>query len=167
MTAGKKLGPLAAAAIALVLAAPAGAATIKVTTEADGFADDGDCSLREAIEATNLNDTVNGGDDCKHDGGMGPDVIEVPDGLYVVNGAAGENGNASGDLDVEAGSGLTVRGDGVPTLLGDLDRVIHVESGNLVVKGVGITGGEAGAARGGGILADGPGRLTLSRGFVT
>jgi CSLREA domain-containing protein len=152
----------------LVLAAPAGATTIKVTTTADAITNDGECSLREAITATNINQTVNGADDCKHlNGDTGPDVIKVPDDSYPVDGVAGDDNNVGGDFDVEAGKKLTILGDGVPTLEGNLDRVIHLESGNLVLDGIAITDGEAGAGRGGGILAEGNGKLTLDGGLVT
>lgn len=43
------------AAIALAAAAPASAATIVVNDEGDAVADDGDCTLREAIVAADTN----------------------------------------------------------------------------------------------------------------
>jgi fibronectin-binding autotransporter adhesin len=166
MNAGKHLTGIAVAAASFALAAPASASVLKVNTAADANANDGKCSLREAIQATNINQSVNGTDDCKHvNGDTGPDLINLPDKPYPVNGAAGDDNNASGDLDIEAGKRLTIRGDGVPTLAGNLDRVVHLESGRLTLENMGITDGDAGTGRGGGILVDG-GKLTLRRARV-
>jgi CSLREA domain-containing protein len=156
--------------VATVGAAPAtaDAATIEVTTTTDSAANDDECSLREAITATNTDADVNGADDCNHDGNSGPDVIELPAGTLPTLGAAGEDANASGDLDVEAGERLTIRGKGAGDthVDGDLDRVIHLESGRLTLRSLEVTDGEAGAGDGGGVLAQGSGKLELNRATV-
>jgi CSLREA domain-containing protein len=67
----------------LVLAyasSPAWAADITVTTADDELNSDGDCSLREAIEAANTDTTVDG---C--DAGSGEDTINLPSGTYLLS----------------------------------------------------------------------------------
>ena len=54
------------------------AATINVTTTDDEVNSDGDCSLREAIRAANLDQAVDG---CT--AGNGADTITLPTGNYV------------------------------------------------------------------------------------
>src|SRR5688572_1390796 len=83
---------LSVAALVLLAFAPAlplQAAVFTVTKTADtldGLCDD-DCSLREAVSAANLN--------------LGTDVIDLPAGIYLLSRVgAGEDANATGDLDV-------------------------------------------------------------------
>lgn len=97
---------------------PASAATIAVTTTDDELNPDGDCSLREAIQATNTNADV---DACDHDGGTGPDFITLGPQTYSLVGADGEDANASGDLDIEPGfmAGLTIDGASAETTIID------------------------------------------------
>jgi CSLREA domain-containing protein len=56
----------------LLLASQAQAASLMVTTEADELNTDGDCSLREAIEAANTNMAV---DACVSGSSTEPDTI--------------------------------------------------------------------------------------------
>ena len=75
------------------------AATLSVTTTADLVADDGACSLREALNAANQNLP---GTDCP---GGDPlpiiDEIELPIGVYSLTlGLPGDDSNGSGDLDI-------------------------------------------------------------------
>jgi hypothetical protein len=149
--------------VGLVLPAAAAADTIKATTISDISADDGECSLREAVTATNQNAPVNGANDCDHDGGTGKDTVKLPDGTLPLLGAANDNANASGDLDVEAGDGLTLagKGSGDTTIDGDLDRILHLESGRLTLRGLTLSDGEAGTSKGGGALVEGDSKLTL------
>lgn len=84
------------AALALVCATTAAAATITVTTVDDELNTDGDCSLREAIVAAN---TDAGVDACT--AGNGDDLVMLPAGTYELSVAgAGENAAATGDLDL-------------------------------------------------------------------
>src|SRR4029079_10247263 len=79
-----------------------------------------------------------------------------------------ENGNQRGDLDIEAGPGLTIDGDGsmgagITINANQSDRVLHIESGPVTIEGTTITQGRAdfnASERGGGILNQG-GNLTL------
>jgi CSLREA domain-containing protein len=59
---------------------PVAAATIGVNTTADVVADDGLCSLREAITAANTDTAVTG---CS--AGSGADVIQIPAGTYTTS----------------------------------------------------------------------------------
>src|SRR6266571_5278712 len=71
------------------LARPAHAATtITVNTTADELISDGNCSLREAIQAANTDTAV---DACP--AGSGADTIVVPAGTYTLS---------SGELDITA-----------------------------------------------------------------
>ena len=129
------------------IAPPAGA--IIVTTLLDGFVNDGECSLREAIEASNTDSGVDG---CM--AGSGADVIlfEKLDGVLVLTeSGADEDDNKSGDLDILGG--VTIQGCGADkTVLdgGSLDRVLHIHPGaSLKLVDMSIQGGRATGSAGG------------------
>ncbi len=146
------LSPLALAgilAVALLLLAQApatSAATITVTTTDDELNADGDCSLREAIQAANTDSAV---DACSP--GSGADTIVVPAGTYTLSIAgAGEDANATGDLDISAD--LTINGAGAATTIvqacdssggpcTSFDRVFHVVFVAVGIAGVTIQNG--------------------------
>jgi len=142
--------------IALVAPATASAATIKVTTEGDEFnANPSACSLREAIWSSN-HDLVLQAPGCKT--GSGADEITVPSGVYNLTiPGAGEQGAATGDLDVTApvtigrssGGSAVVDGKG-------LDRVFEINipgGASVTISDLLIQGGNAAAgSSGGGIL---------------
>src|SRR3954463_8561701 len=93
-----------AGAVALALPAGASGASIPVTIKGDTVADDGQCSLREAVQAANTN-TANLG--CPT--GNGTDTITLGTGTFALSrDGARENVNATGDLDVISGSVLTI-----------------------------------------------------------
>ena len=98
-----------AAIIRLLYFAPtrtARAANITVTTTDDELNADGDCSLREAIQAANTDAAV---DACA--AGSGPDTSTPPAGAYTLSIAgAGEDAIATGDL----------------TIYGAPDRAFHI-----------------------------------------
>src|SRR5215213_5081615 len=125
-----------AAAISVVAVAPGQAATITVTTTADESVNNTTCSLREAVTSAN-NDSNAAEDACT--AGSGPDTIVVPAGTYPLSGAAGDDANLSGDLDVDRnnvideGGDLTIQGagDGAGGTIFDADdndRAIDVQS---------------------------------------
>jgi CSLREA domain-containing protein len=113
----------AASALSLTGGGPAHAATITVNTTNDELNSDGDCSLREAIQAANTDATV---DACTT--GSGADTITLPAGTYTLSLAgASEDANATGDLDIT--SVITIDGaDAASTTIdgGGLDRVLDV-----------------------------------------
>ena len=118
------------------------AAAITVNTTADELNGDGDCSLREAIRAANLDQVVDG---CP--AGNGADTIFLPPGEYLFDAAmAGFNEDhaLTGDLDIQ--EDLTIEGAGRVNTRVDangLDRVFHVIDATVEISGVTITGGDA------------------------
>jgi len=104
---------------------------IDVTTTDDELnipVGDGDCSLREAVQAANTDTVV---DACP--AGSGDDTVNIPAGTYLLTltGSA-EDGNATGDLDLAAD--LTLQGAGAPNTFIDgnsADRVFHVTTGGF------------------------------------
>ena len=150
-------------AIALLLAAPAGAATFHVDSDADEvdvLPGDGvcatasdTCTLRAAVQEANAL--------------AGPDTIRVPAGKYdLTHTGAGEDEAASGDLDLRGR--LRVVGSGTATTIVDGkngDRVFDVLGGarvtlaKLTVRG----GNPPDSGLGGGIQTDRLSRVTLKR----
>lgn len=105
---------------------PVYAANIVVNTTDDELNSDGDCSLREAIQSANTDTAV---DACT--AGNGTDIITVPAGTYTLSiVGAGEDANATGDLDVT--SNLTINGASAASTIidgGGIDRVIEIRPG--------------------------------------
>ena len=131
---------------------------ITVNTVDDELNSDGDCSLREAIEAANLNGPV---DACV--AGSGDDTVVVPGGTYVLALAgAGEDGNQTGDLDIL--DNLTLTGAGAKDTILDgngLDRVVQIQIGRTAeINALTVTGGLVTDFNGGGI--SNLGTLTLN-----
>jgi CSLREA domain-containing protein len=104
-------------------------ASISVNTTEDEINTDGDCSLREAIQAANTDMAV---DACP--AGSGADTITLPTGTYILSLAGpDEDLNLSGDLDISAP--LTLNGHAAADTIIDanhLDRVLQVLSGATV-----------------------------------
>ena len=147
------------------------ASMITVTTLADTIDHtDGVCSLREAIIAAN---TDTGAADCV--AGSGADMIvfdaglSYPGSIVLSIPGADENASLTGDLDL-SGS-LVISGPGSSLLAIDgnqLDRVFEVLSGGRVlVTGLQIEQGNAGAGSGGGFAINSTGVLTLTNSRVT
>lgn len=157
------LGLAVALALAGGLPRAAMAASLTVTTAADELNTDGDCSLREAIRAANLDTRVDG---CGP--GRGTDTITLrADTFPLALQGTGEDAAATGDLDI-AGN-LTIQGAGPGKTIvdgGALDRVFHVLSGKVTISDLTIRNGRAERASGGGVLVAG-GSLRLLRATVT
>lgn len=144
------------------------AATITVNTTIDDNSTNGNCSLREAIQAANTNSIV---DSCT--GGSGDDVISVPSGTYAL-GISGRDDDtcATGDLDIN--SNLTINGTGAKNTIidaGGIDRVFHITGDYEVVINVltvknGYLPSVSGADHGGGIYNE-KGDLTLNYCHIT
>jgi CSLREA domain-containing protein len=140
------------------------AALILVTTTADDWTDNGNCTLREAIWAAN-NDKAR--DKCT--AGSGADTIVVPAGTFALTLAGTlEDKGEKGDLDIL--SSMTIQGAGVGRTVIDgkgLDRVFHILSSGVEVyiQGMTIQGGSAKDAAqnlgGGGIMVQ-KGTLNLT-----
>jgi len=137
--------------------------TIAVNTANDELNSDGDCSLREAIRAANLDQAVSG---CP--AGSGADTIILQSDTYVLSFiGAGEDTALTGDLDIA--SDLTILGTGPAATIIDgltLDRVFHVITDTVSVTISGMTVQNGGnVISGGGILSEG-GLLTLTNSIV-
>jgi CSLREA domain-containing protein len=125
-------------------AATAHGATIPVTTTADVIANDGQCSLREAVLAARLNSAVLG---CPAGSPTGEDAIALAATTYVLTLAgAREGGGMTGDLDV-GGAGQTTRvvglGSGATAVdAAGLDRAFEVlPTSALVLEDLAVRGG--------------------------
>ena len=155
--------------VALLLAAsPVRSATITVDSTADQINGDGDCSLREAIRAANLNTAQDG---CAAGSSAGLDTIVLQDGaVYGLTKAGADDVAQVGDLDIANDAAaqdlrIEVAGDGTATIDNQLknptDRLLSVASGaNVLLRGVVVTGGSV-AENGGGLLAGTGSTVTL------
>jgi CSLREA domain-containing protein len=142
--------------------ASTGSVQIFVNTTADEINANGNCSLREALRAANLDIAVDG---CP--AGGGEDTIILPAGTYTLTLiGGGDNDGFSGDLDIN--SNLTIAGSGAISTIIDgnnTDRVFHI-TGSYTVEIVGLTVKNGligtGLAGGGGLLnGDSSASLTL------
>ena len=140
----KRLGTATLASIlAACLSATAASATTVITpsTTGDDITSNGNCTLREAVQAANTDAAV---DQCP--AGSGTDVIQLGGSTYDlgVNGAK-ENGNQTGDLDVTAP--LTIQGNGAVATTIDahsIDRAIDVlPSASTTIQNLTLTNGAA------------------------
>ena len=127
VVAGVASGALARSATAGVR--PSAGTTITVNTTADDIATDGNCSLREALQAANTDTAV---DACP--AGNGDDTIVLSGATYtLIHGA------------LEVSSAVTIRGDFLRTIIDGnaqccgTDRALHVNTGaDLSLDGVSI-----------------------------
>lgn len=149
------------------------AATIVVDTPDDELNSDGDCSLREAIQAANTDTAVSG---CS--AGSGADTITLPASFYTLTIAGtDEEDNGTGDLDVT--DSLTINGDGEGTTViqggtnstNGIDRVLDIHGTGVTVEinevriRYGRASGRIGDDQGGGIRNYG--KLTLNKTTVS
>lgn len=148
----RKLTPLLLALVAVgaLLASPASAATITVTSTADGAPGDAGCDLRDAISAANKNEAVGA---CNGDS-AGADTILLEGGkTYKIEQHGIDDSNAKGDFDIAGPVTIRATGSGLATvdannIFGaggavDADRVFHIlfESGTTTIERLRITGG--------------------------
>src|SRR4051812_45980341 len=122
---------------AIALPSAAAAAPIDVNSTADALnANDGLCTLREAVRSANL-DTASGPGAGECRAGAGADAIRVPAGNFTLGlTGANENAAATGDLDLTGtvdvtGAGTTPGPTGT-TLNGMADRVFDIQAGAAV-----------------------------------
>jgi CSLREA domain-containing protein len=162
------------ASIIFALAAPnlVNASIISVNTSNDELNDNGNCSLREAIQSANLDTIV---DACT--AGSGADQIvfdsSVVPGTFTITiaGIEADPPATTGDLDIT--DDLTITGAGAAVTIIDgnqLDRVFHVYSSisvtirNLTIKKGRVEGEWPG---GGGILVNDWGTLTINNCIIS
>jgi CSLREA domain-containing protein len=157
-----------------VVAAPAQGATITVTTTADEAPPvaNGNCTLREAVNAAKSNGSP-AVDACTNGDAGSLDTIELGTGTYALTGANGDDANQSGDLDIDARVGmegpLQIDGAAADVTIDAAfdDRVLQHLTGELTLSDVTVTGGGIAATAGGqGILSTGS-HLTLTDVTVT
>jgi len=150
-------GSTAAAASPL---APAAGATITVTTALDDFTVNGNCSLREAIEAANTNAAV---DACP--AGTGADTIRLPRQTYSLKLTGGESTsgtvNSTADLDILGSVTLLPVACGGPVCAAPIiqagagwsHRLVQVTGAySVTLSGLVLQGGNSTGAAGGGAL---------------
>ena len=135
--------------IGAVDAAQAGT-TIAVSTTADVVANDGLCSLREAIAAANTNAPSGAAPGECPAGSPAPDTVSVPPGDYDLTGCHLTPATA---MTIAASGPTATKLDGLGAC-----RVLFVGSGNVKLEGLTIQGGSA--ATGAGI--SNAGALTVS-----
>ena len=165
---------LASAVLLLVVLAPLVCAnTITVTGTGDSLANNGVCTLREAI--INANNNAATWSDCA--AGSGADVINLPAGTITltINGR-NEALAATGDLDIT--DSLTINGNAAGTIVngGGVDRVFDVDDPGLFNPPLGaisvtfnnftITGGSV-QGDGGGVRVDTNGSLAMNGMTIT
>lgn len=100
--------------------------TFLVTTVQDG----GSGSLREALQEACADSE--------------DDYIYLQAGTYVLEGAAGDDANISGDLDIDTTGSITIIGLSADEVIidgGGRDRVFHIIRGHISIKGVTIQNG--------------------------
>jgi CSLREA domain-containing protein len=162
-------------AIASVQGLAAHAATIHVNSTADQIADNGLCSLREAVISANTNAPSGATPgECASGSSGSTDVIVIPAGTYLLTLAGPEEEYATeaavGDLD--ATQSVTITGAGRDATILDgaaLDaRVLQIAatSGAVTVSKLTIRNGSElsfpDAGDGGGLVADGPSTLVVT-----
>jgi fibronectin-binding autotransporter adhesin len=151
------------------------AATINVTTTTDELTDglsgrpapNGNCSLREAVQAANTNTAV---DACTK-GDAGADTIDIPSGFYLLSHTGtGDTANLTGDLNIKedltisgAGASSTII-DGGKVLLGSPDRILQIGGASsaptVIISGVTLQNGNPGNV-GGAIMVSKSPSVTL------
>ncbi len=109
--------------------------TLAVTTTFDDLTANGNCTLREAVQAANTNSAV---DACPA-GGTGVDQIVLSAGQTYALSLAGssEDANQTGDLDVS--TDLAVQGNGATIDAQGIDRVFDVTGGTVTLNALALT----------------------------
>src|SRR3954470_12349126 len=133
-----------AAGVLAIGASSARAATIDVTIADDAIANDGRCSLREAVRSANLDAApFSSAGECA--AGDLADTISLPAGTFTLAIAGADEQALSGDLDLLAP--VTIVGSGLGATIIDgnhIDRILDVKTGVAVnLSGLTITNGKA------------------------
>jgi MYXO-CTERM domain-containing protein len=153
------------AAVAMLLgSSPALASELTVDTDVDLVADDGDCSLREAVQTATTTNGVSS-PDCAPVGEGAVDRIVLGAGTWSLTVAGRlEDAGATGDLDVD-GVSLTVEGAGAGSTVidgGGIDRLFDVKAGSsLELRALTLQNGSAQQSPDGGGAVRNRGTLTL------
>ncbi|MDD2694936.1 MAG: CSLREA domain-containing protein [Anaerolineales bacterium] len=144
---------------------PAGA-TISVNSYVDWIADDGFCTLREAIIAANT-DTPSGVTSEECPAGAGVDTILLPGGVYTLSLTNSPDTPQAGDLDITSQIVLTPLPGFTAKIFADdnADRAIEISTtGKATLSSLWIYGGADTGWGGGGISNSG--ELTLTNASI-
>jgi CSLREA domain-containing protein len=164
---------IAAVAVAgAVLAPGAWAATITPTVTTDDLTVNGNCTLREAVQAASGNGVV---DQCTAGEAAAPDTIVLSQPLYnLTHTGTNDNSNLTGDLDVflNVAGPLTIAGHGLEATIdgGNADRVIDVATttaSSLTLNDVRLDRGNPPFGSGGALRVPGANSVTLNDSRVT
>ena len=114
--------------------------TIVVNSFVDRIANDGECTLREAVRAAN-EDKRSGPDDGECAAGSGADTIVLPPGIYALDRSDNgkEDASATGDLDIVSDVTIIAEGQGLSVIEaapGFANRLLHVLEGEVSLQGV-------------------------------
>ena len=147
------------------------AGSIIVDTNADNTANDGLCTLREAIQAANSNTDVNGADDCDYTGSGDPDSITFA-ANYTITLLGSQLPVVTTPIIImgRGAANTVIQADSAPNTVDN--RVFEVNStGNLTLDGVTIQNGRCLLCptftdNGGGILNFG-GALTVKNSIIS
>ncbi|MCB0033472.1 MAG: CSLREA domain-containing protein, partial [Anaerolineales bacterium] len=125
----------------------------------DGLANDGICTLREAVIAANR-DKKSGNKPGECDPGRGADTIILEAGTYLLSRSDNgrEDSGSTGDLDIDSDITFVGAGPGLTTIdaNGINDRIIHVlEEGTATLQNINITNGNVPSDPGGAIYNGG------------
>lgn len=142
---------------------------IVVTTFQDEYNTDGDCALREAVVAANMDVAV---DQCP--AGSGTDTIILSAGTYILSrSGAGEDQSLTGDLDLLADVVLQGSPDGGTIIDGaGSDRIFQVGGAiavtlrHLTLQNGFVPGGTGITSRGGGVLVE-DATVTIDNCFIS
>ena len=140
----------------LAAATPVLAASITVTSLADTAADDGQCTLREAITAANT-DTASGAIAGECAAGSGADFISFGVGVAGTITLGSALPAITSDLSVDGDGSITVSGAGAV-------RVFLITGSTVTLSGLTITGGTGNL--GGGIRSD-AGTMTVTNSTIS
>jgi CSLREA domain-containing protein len=145
---GIRTALLGVLALALISAPGAGAATITVNSTGDDPPNaggiDGDCTLREAVEAATGNASQ---DQCTAGSSGSLDTIDFSVATVTLDEPGiGEDSNTSGDIDLapDAGGLAIDGGAGVTVDAAAIDRVLDVLSGAVTVSNLTVESGSTG-----------------------
>lgn len=149
----------------MLIASPAIAVKITVNSTDDVIADDGKCTLREAVIAANT-DTASGSIKGECQAGIGADTIVLQGLVYFLSiEGTGEDNAATGDLDILNDLTITGKSANKTFINGSkIDRVFNV-IGNVKVNFNSVTIQNGLSDYGGGIVNDGT--LTITNSTVS
>jgi CSLREA domain-containing protein len=161
---------LSAPAQAVRSAPPPTHIVVTVSTPIDEYDDvaNGTCSLREAISTVNGSLDVGG---CTRGSAppSGPPTIILPSDTYTLTRTgANEDQNATGDLDIRQSVIISTTGALPATVAGMAnwdDRIFHILTGTVTIRGIAIRGGHP-LGDGGGLLIESGTSLTLDDSVV-